>query len=661
MRKNQKRYIPKKNLTDPVQIRKMLGSMIDDYDHGLDLGDKQIVHINTKSKLNSLFVHYKKPNDYHIDSMSRRFFRREQRRQAQARKEAALNSNDIDEHMNQINKRYYTSDPLSPYMMQGWDTDNRTKDPDRVIPFRNFYNLSFPSFSDSGSSSKSSHHFPKFYMVPLYDYYEELYFNNQTTLSWAKYANRILSKISYVIKTYGQTIIAPDYRLVMSKKTHNIKPEYLVEFDAIKGTYPEYKYRYYRDRNDQQQSIITKINTCGILFKLPNLFTEDDVRAFIDAPVYSILDLLTWAIYLVNQLLLCSSVAPSSESILSSSDSIYSSFLTLSPEQVDELLNISAELETVLKAHNISFPSISREKNAVASNQAQGSSDTLPLNQRKEKNKDYVYMPGHFPVETQKPHFQGKNKETLKDINNEPNVLKRSTRYLYYLYIKYALEGKELTEFEEYRVHYRIEAGTGEETPANIKRLKYVWNNNIDRMKKYVYGGLKGRIDSLETEINQILTQDEINNIRDSRSSFRRRIYPRDIASAALWIFVTLTNDKYLQMKNWTALYANNINQNKELTAPMVSLEGFLNTLKEKELLRNGCDPKKAKALREILIHVGWIECIDNSYDFIQAHRSMRYILTEKHPYYKEFEKVIGKNTLEYWENVCKKKKKMVG
>ena len=39
MRKDKKLYIPKTNLTDKIQIRKMLGSMIDDYDHGFDLGN----------------------------------------------------------------------------------------------------------------------------------------------------------------------------------------------------------------------------------------------------------------------------------------------------------------------------------------------------------------------------------------------------------------------------------------------------------------------------------------------------------------------------------------------------------------------------------------------------------------------------------------------
>jgi hypothetical protein len=94
------------------------------------------------------------------------------------------------------------------------------------------------------------------------------------------------------------------------------------------------------------------------------------------------------------------------------------------------------------------------------------------------------------------------------------------------------------------------------------------------------------------------------------------------------------------------------MNQNKELTAPMISMEKFLNKLKDKKILKNGCDHKKCKALREILIHIGWIKCVDNSYDFMKAHRSMRYILTEKHPYYKEFEQVIGTHTIRYWENV---------
>ena len=130
--------------------------------------------------------------------MSRRLFRKNQRLQGQALKQASLNSDHIYEHMNQIKKRYYTSDPLSPYMLQGWDTDNKTSDPDRVIPFRDFFNQSFPSFCDSGSSNKSLHCFPKFHMAPLYGNYEQLFFDSQTKISWAKYANNLFSKLSYI-------------------------------------------------------------------------------------------------------------------------------------------------------------------------------------------------------------------------------------------------------------------------------------------------------------------------------------------------------------------------------------------------------------------------------------------------------------------------------
>ena len=90
----------------------------------------------------------------------------------------------------------------------------------------------------------------------------------------------------------------------------------------------------------------------------------------------------------------------------------------------------------------------------------------------------------------------------------------------------------------------------------------------------------------------------------------------------------------------------------------MSAMEGFLNKLKEKSILKNRCDHKKAKALREILIHIGWIECVDNSYDYLYAHRSMRYVLTEKHPYYKEFEEAIGIEKIESWRNRKKQTQK---
>ena len=89
---------------------------------------------------------------------------------------------------------------------------------------------------------------------------------------------------------------------------------------------------------------------------------------------------------------------------------------------------------------------------------------------------------------------------------------------------------------------------------------------------------------------------------------------------------------------------------------PMTSLEKFMECLKKKGLNKNGCNSSKARSLRELLIEMVWMQCVDDSV-MIAAHhggkhgRARRYILIPAHPYYDKFEKIVGAGRIDYWKS----------
>lgn len=171
---------------------------------------------------------------------------------------------------------------------------------------------------------------------------------------------------------------------------------------------------------------------------------------------------------------------------------------------------------------------------------------------------------------------------------------------------------------------------------------------DIERMRQYVFGSLCQQIDTMEQKLG--LTQEAI----DKQSIYDRKLYPREIAMTAVWIELCLTNQEYLDKKEWWSAGKGEY-YGRELTVPTVSLEQFIQCLKTKGLAKNGCNPKKAKALREFLVRLGWTQCVDDSVVIAAHHqdkggRARRYILLPDHPNYQKFERIVGKDRIEYWK-----------
>ena len=142
----------------------------------------------------------------------------------------------------------------------------------------------------------------------------------------------------------------------------------------------------------------------------------------------------------------------------------------------------------------------------------------------------------------------------------------------------------------------------------------------------------------------------------------------------AVWIELCLTNQDYIAKKEWWSV-GKGEHYTRELTVPTVSLENFIECLKKKDMNKNGCNPSKARALRELLIKKGWMLCVDDSV-VIASHndnkggRARRYILLPAHPNYNRFENIVGIDRIDYWKQfrqeqlssrLVKIKKKRVG
>lgn len=607
---------------NPVAVYKELLNYFDQYDVGLDIGNKKIRHSPDRDKANQVyFIWNKKPSNYDADIFSRKSWNKYQKSKNVEISNTKFNLNKVGEHITKQKKWYYTCSPFCSMRVLGTDIDNRTTNPEAVLPFLKLLLAYYPnSFYDNGSSGKSLHYYPKIDMLPLYEYYKN---NTSISCTWAKYANDVIRYTGKIFQIYGRNILCPENSLNLktSKKGESqLVPEYQVEFDAFKGTYPDYDFYV----NKKGQVVITEMLKNGVLHKYPNIFTVEDLVVFRDSPVYSIIYHLSLSIYICNIILLSG---------------------CYSEKDYQELSSALKEIEPVLIAHDVFLPC--QSKNTVAL-----ISKTTAATEEERENKELSIYNGTF--------------ENITDIRIESDAFIRSKRYLYYCYIYYLLnEGREPTK-EEYRQNYRQDIGIGPEDNEDKFRLNYIYDTNIDRMRKYTFGSLSNRIEQMVGKLD--VSQDDINRM----STYCRKLCKREIAIAAVWIELCLTNADYIEKKSWWSM-GKGEHYSRELTVPMTSLENFIECLKSKDLNNNGCNPKKARALRELLIDLQWIQCVDDSVIIAadngnRGGRARRYILLPGHPNYQRFESIVGKDRIEYWkqfrqEQICSRavKKRKVG
>ena len=118
---------------------------------------------------------------------------------------------------------------------------------------------------------------------------------------------------------------------------------------------------------------------------------------------------------------------------------------------------------------------------------------------------------------------------------------------------------------------------------------------------------------------------------------YREVVRYEDISISAGFYFVSLT--RLLPQKEFSK---------SEFTIAQNNMKEWFKDLYDRNETSRKCDDgAKVRILREILIDMGWLKCIDDTY--YCGKRSRRHILTNKFPRYAEFEKLVGKDNIEKW------------
>lgn len=139
-------------------------------------------------------------------------------------------------------------------------------------------------------------------------------------------------------------------------------------------------------------------------------------------------------------------------------------------------------------------------------------------------------------------------------------------------------------------------------------------------------------------DLKQLLTEEQLLQMqKDINSKFKGKITYEDVSIAAGFYFVSLT--RLLEQKNWSG---------KEFTIPQNNMIKFFDSLNKKlETARTCTTTAKAKILKDILIKLDWLSCIDSNY--IICKQSRRHILTAKFPRYSEFVEIVGADNIQKW------------
>ena len=535
---------------------------------------------------------------------------------------------------------HYTLRPDSLYYLFTLDID-----PQKQIliqefqPAIDFLQMFVPTtFWDHGSSGHSLNYYTWMYMGNLYEKvlnsFDNLFFDYLGD-NYCYFVNTIKDILSAAL----QVILLSNFPDIFLE---NIYPD-VSEYEYYIKSSPSEKINKYTGEIKQYTSHKTyyqKLTKNAHLMKLPHPkdeYQKEQLRAIPVLNIEEVLSSVCRYISLFYQSFSFSSFPPEISAELSEyayllCQKIQALFGTLTDSDTIELKALKeahSEISSLRSEFLRILKSDPREKNPSGSNHIY---DLL-----------YTYMSPRFYVESENT--------VIERINSDPNAYNRSISFLHYLcWRTYVKEERDPTE-DEYISLYRQYIGTGLETKENRKRLMYVYRKGIpkfnpEKIKRKLPYLVGEYMDQLKKEI----TPEKIMQIRSNKSSYDRPLTYEDIDIGAGWIYFSLTNEKYLAKKKEGRL---------EFTVPANSLSGFHNALNEKGLVQKRGTRGKAKAVKEILLHLGWIEYLDDDYCPIE-HRSMRYILTEKHPRYEQFEKIIGKAEIEKWKQWREERNGMV-
>jgi len=215
------------------------------------------------------------------------------------------------------------------------------------------------------------------------------------------------------------------------------------------------------------------------------------------------------------------------------------------------------------------------------------------------------------------------NKEInlLLDKGSNPEcAYKRSIKFGSDYIRDYYKDNNSFPSFEDFKNTYRTKYGTGDELVNDKVRLQYIYDYLIKTFNKDIQ---TKRVYSVGEFIKHItITESDITRVNKNR--YLRKITLQDIDIAAGFYFLSLTG--LLVQKQLL---------NKELSVAQNNMVKFFKSLKNQGLIQMGCNNHKANILKEILLDMQWLVCVDDSYS--HSHRGRRYLFTDKFPRYMGF------------------------
>ena len=370
-----------------------------------------------------------------------------------------------------------------------------------------------------------------------------------------------------------------------------INNTYSVKYDAIKATYSNYTY----------SSLYKKyiISNCGTLCKAPRP-TTDTAQVLYNAPLFPLS-------YVSNR------VIPSLIATLISNSLI-------DPDTVLSSKIAAQEMKAMVKGNSLhsSGDSLHSCLN-ISGPVAPGAPAPLP-------------PPLSSSIISISQHFD--NTPSL-EVKNEGNAFDRSREFYQDYFREYYKKHNVKPGKETCRQAYRQSSlSTGAEDVGDIERLDATYDFVDQDFKPELLKTSKYVVGEYLEDIKQVITEEQARLIARSRSSYDRKIYYEDIDMATGYYYLNLTGrveEKY--------------NNNKSLTVPANNLCDWFEWHKEQGHIKNGCGKSKAKASREILQYMEWLELLDDDYCLIN-HVAQRWSFTEKFPKYEQYLKAVGPDTV---------------
>mgnify|MGYP001431389834 CR=1 FL=1 len=195
---------------------------------------------------------------------------------------------------------------------------------------------------------------------------------------------------------------------------------------------------------------------------------------------------------------------------------------------------------------------------------------------------------------------------------------------------------KILPTLEEFRKYYRNHpSATGDETKIAISRLKDVYKFVIKAfneelcIREPIY-----KVGEFIEHIKNNITEEQIKSIIKT-TSYKFNLTYEELDVGLGYFYKNLMSKK--EHKTFC---------NKELTVPINDMCSWFRGLKQAEQISHGCNRSKVQAIKAVLEHIGYIECVDRCYS-TGLKTSRRWAFTPKFPKYQEFVAYVGQDVID--------------